>query len=311
MVERLIRDRNVLIRELVRQVPSQENQAVILSMEAMHAEICLPMFEKGRLMAVLSMDQKKNKEMYHDLDLAALWGLARAAEDTLRSILTRDEIVKKERMAAIGEMASMVGHEIRNPLTVISNSTYYLEKKFPELSKDEAAAKHFSNINAQVRSANKIIEDILDYARNRDLILEEGSINDVIRQTLSSTAVPDNVKVFLELSGDDHKSLFDKDEISQAVTNLIHNALEAMPGGGTLKIESALLPSGEIEMLFTDTGCGISKENLDRIFEPLFTTKSKGTGLGMAIVKKIVDHHKGTISVNSEPGKGTTMIVRL
>jgi len=249
--------------------------------------------------------------MYNDLDLAVLWGLTRAAEETLRHILTRDELVKRERLAAIGEMASMVGHEIRTPLAVIGNSLYYLEKEFLDISGNNSLGKHLGIINAQVQSANKIVADILDYARSRELVLERDCINKLIRQTLSVADIPANVRVTLALSKDIPPFLFDKDEMGQVISNIVHNALEAMREGGTLCVRSALLACGkEIEIHFTDTGCGIPKENLERIFDPLFTTKSKGTGLGMAIVKKIVERHKGTIAVESEWGKGTTIIVR-
>src|SRR5207247_1319065 len=139
-----------------------------------------------------------------------------------------------------------------------------------------------------------IVAEILDYARNRELILEEGSINDLILEALAVAEIPKNIKVDLELSKDVPFSLFDKEEMTQVIANIIHNALEAMPEGGTLKINSALLTNDEIEIRFSDTGCGIPTENMVKIFEPLFTTKPKGTGFGMAIVKKIVERHKGT-----------------
>ena len=308
MSMKLAQDRNVLIRDLLKQMQGEED--VARAMEDAGAEICMPLFMKGRLVSILLIAQKKGGEMYNDLDLAALWGLVKSAEEALRGILTRDEIIKKERLAAIGEMASIVGHEIRNPLAVIGNSIYYLEQKFPELFKNDAAAKHFNNMNAQVRSANKIIEDILDYARSRELALERGSINDLISKTLSVIVIPKNIRQALNLSKDISATLFDPEEMTQVITNVIRNAIEAMPEGGTLSIETAPHQEG-IEVRVKDTGSGISKENLDKIFEPLFTTKTKGTGLGMAIVKKIIDRHKGTISINSEPGKGTAVTIRV
>ena len=307
----LAKDRTVLIRELLKQVPGQEHDPVIHRMDSTRTELCLPLFINGELAAILNVGRKRSGEMYNDLDLAVLWGLTRAAEETLRHILTRDELVKRERLAAIGEMASMVGHEIRTPLAVIGNSLYYLEKEFLDISGNNSLGKHLGIINAQVQSANKIVADILDYARSRELVLERDCINKLIRQTLSVADIPANVRVTLALSKDIPPFLFDKDEMGQVISNIVHNALEAMREGGTLCVRSALLACGkEIEIHFTDTGCGIPKENLERIFDPLFTTKSKGTGLGMAIVKKIVERHKGTIAVESEWGKGTTIIVR-
>ena len=142
------------------------------------------------------------------------------------------------------------------------------------------------------------------------MALERGSINDLISKTLSVIVIPKNIRQALNLSKDISATLFDPEEMTQVITNVIRNAIEAMPEGGTLSIETAPHQEG-IEVRVKDTGSGISKENLDKIFEPLFTTKTKGTGLGMAIVKKIIDRHKGTISINSEPGKGTAVTIRV
>jgi signal transduction histidine kinase len=308
---RLTKDRNVAVRELLKQVLKEGDDEVISSMDAIHAELCLPLFIKGRLVSIVNVDRKVNKEMYNDLDLAALWGLARVAEETLRGILTRDELVKKERLATIGEMAAIVGHEIRTPLTVINSSIYVIEKKLQGVINDGMITKILGNMAEQVKSANKIIADILDYARNRDLILEKGSVNEALKKTFSKIEISKNIEVAWRLSDSIPEFMFDKEEIAQVFTNILHNALEAMPEGGALKIESALSAGEEVEIRFTDTGCGIPKENSEKIYEPLFTTKSKGTGLGMAVVKKAVDRHKGRIEIQSEAGHGATVIIRL
>jgi signal transduction histidine kinase len=225
-------------------------------------------------------------------------------------LLAREALVKKERLAAIGEMASVVSHELKTPLAVIQNSAYFLENRLTE-HPDPKIQKHIGIINSQTRSLNNIISGILDYTRSRDLRLEAVRVNDLVADLAAVVPIPSNIRVRLQLSEDVPSGVFDREELRQALTNLINNAVQSMPEGGELEIHTGRGADGCVDIRVTDSGCGIPRENMSRIFQPFFTTKSEGTGLGMAIVKRVVDRHKGKIQVQSSPGKGTTITLSL
>jgi len=219
-----------------------------------------------------------------------------------------ERLVRTERLAAIGQLASSVGHELRNPLGVISNSTYYLNTKLKDA--DGKITKHVSIIQREVGRANKIISDLLDFSKAKPPSLEEGDMNTIIRDTLGEIKVPENISVKTHLNGKLPRVLLDPDQIRQVFLNIVSNALQVMPEGGRLDIKTGV--KGHFaEITFKDTGEGIPEDNLKKVFNPLFTTKAKGIGLGLSIVKGIVEGHKGRIEVKSKLGKGTTFIVKL
>jgi PAS domain S-box-containing protein len=221
---------------------------------------------------------------------------------------TQVKLVNSERLAAIGQLAGMVGHGIRNPLTGIKNAAYFLRKKQASFI-GEGGDEMLTIIDKSVGRANKIVNDLLEYSRELHLDLDEYSPKSLIDYLLLAIKVPSNIKV----SGfnQDVPSIWvDQDKIERVFINLVNNAFEAMPTGGTLEIKSCQM--GEyVEFTFADTGDGMSEDVLSRIFTPLFTTKAQGMGFGLAICKRIVEAHGGKISVKSSPKKGTTFTVLL
>jgi len=220
----------------------------------------------------------------------------------------QEELVRKEKLATLGQLAGGVGHELRNPLGVISNSVYYLKMKLKDA--DEKALRHLDILRMEVERANKIVTNLLDFSRTRLPSREEGDANDIVKNVLASIEIPGNISVETQLDETLPRILLDPDQIQQAFQNIISNSVQAMGGGGKLRIKTGI--RGKFaEIMFEDTGEGIAKENLSRIFEPLFTTRTKGIGLGLAIVKSLVDGHEGQIEVKSEVGEGTTITVKL
>jgi PAS domain S-box-containing protein len=219
---------------------------------------------------------------------------------------TQAELVKSERLAAIGELAGMIGHDLRNPLTGIKNSAYYLKKKGQDLPIEQK--EMLDTIDKCVDYSNRIINDLLDYSREIHLILEKQSPKKLIEESLALSNLPPNVKVnnLCELSN----IMVDTDKIKRVFINLIKNAVEAMPEGGEITINSRDI-NGSIEISFTDTGLGINEETLPKLFAPLFTTKAQGMGFGLAICKRIIEAHKGTIVVKSVNGQGSTFTLTL
>jgi len=220
----------------------------------------------------------------------------------------QEQLIRKEKLAAIGQLGASVGHELRNPLGVIKNSIYYLNMKLREA--DEKVGKHLKIIERETARANKIIGDLLGFARIKAPEVKEVQINALVEEALSCSFVPDNVTVVTSLEESLPPLLADPDQIEQVFINLILNAAQAVSDGGKLEIATRA-EEGFIVTEFQDNGCGIPEENLGKLFEPLFTTKAKGIGLGLAVSKQIIEAHEGTIEVESQVGKGTTFKVRL
>ncbi|MEA2033366.1 MAG: ATP-binding protein [Euryarchaeota archaeon] len=222
-----------------------------------------------------------------------------------------EKLLRTERLATIGEFSSGVAHELRQPLGVISNSAYFIGMKLKDIA-DEKVNRHLAILDKEVKRANRLITDLLEFARVPVPTLNECDINQVVEEALSGVDIPPNVEVKKELKGDLPKIHADFDQIQRTCLNIIANAILAMPGSGSLKIKTGEdKEEGNIEISIADTGEGIPEENREKIFEPLFTTKPRGVGLGLSLCKKYVEAHGGKIEVESEVGKGTTFIVKL
>jgi signal transduction histidine kinase len=218
----------------------------------------------------------------------------------------QDELIKKERLAAIGQMASVVGHEIRNPLAVIKNSVYYINAKITALpNTDPKIVKHIAIIESEIQQANGIINEILGFARTRELNPKPQHLNTYIEDLMTSFPFPPHIQVVKEFAHENPMVNIDVDEMAQAIRNLMRNAIEIMPEQGILKIRTEVDSNDFVKMEIEDTGPGIPKDILDKIFAPFFTTKARGTGLGLAVVKKVIDRHKGKVEVFTQSGKGT------
>jgi iron only hydrogenase large subunit-like protein/nitrogen-specific signal transduction histidine kinase len=228
---------------------------------------------------------------------------------------TQNELLMAEKLTSLGQLAASIAHEINNPLAGVLIYTQLLSKKVTGDSfKKEEALGYLSKMESEVSRCSKIIRNLLDFARQTEPMLRLVDINQVLDQTLSLVghqAKIQNIEVIRELSSLP-EVMADFDQLQQIFTNLILNAIQAMPDGGRLTLRSSVINS-EVRVDVQDTGCGIPKENLAKLFTPFFTTKekSKGVGLGLAVVHGIIERHKGRIKVQSEEGKGTTFSVYL
>jgi PAS domain S-box-containing protein len=221
---------------------------------------------------------------------------------------TQEQLVKAERLAAIGQVAAMVGHDLRNPLTGIKGAAYYLKTK-PALKADKKTMEMLQLIEKDVEYSNKIITDLLEYSREIHLELTEATPKSIITETLSLLEVPTNVQVE-DLTQDEPKIAIDIEKMDRVFVNLIKNAFDAMPQGGKLTIKS-VRTDDNVSFVFTDTGMGMTKGQMEKAWTPFFTTKAKGMGLGLPICKRIVEAHTGKTSVESMAGIGTTFTVTI
>lgn len=239
----------------------------------------------------------------------------RVEERTRQLKKAQEQLLKSERLAAIGELATMVGHDLRNPLQAIENATYYLNNELSRLPPSIAhahlqkAIEMLHIISDSVNYADKIIRDLQDFSATKKLTLKKTNINAIVKEALSQVEAPENVELVTEL-GHLPEIKVDKDMIKRVFLNLALNGIQAMENGGRLKV-STKKTKELVEVSFEDTGIGMSKENMEKLFKPFFTTKAKGMGMGLAICKKLVDPHGGSIKVESEEGKGSSFTVKL
>lgn len=218
------------------------------------------------------------------------------------------ELVKTERLAAIGQMASIISHEIRNPLAVISNATRLL--KVLVTSPNPKVVKQFGIIEAEIKQANSIISEVLGYARTRELMLSTIDLNSYLREILLSQPVTPGIVVREEIDPESVRIKVDAEEIKQALRNVIANAVEAMQGSGTLTVGTRV-GRRAVCIFVADTGPGLTEEVRHKMFAPFFTTKARGTGLGLAVVGKAISRHKGKLFIKSELGKGSCFQIYL
>ena len=221
------------------------------------------------------------------------------------------QIEKNKRLAFAGEMAAGFAHEIRNPLASISGPIQMLSK---DLRLDQTDRKLMQIILRGKDRLEGFVKDFLLLARPKQSERKDIDIKVIIDDVLESLRFSpewnENIEVIRNLS--DQTGIYgNKAEIRQVIWNLVLNAIQAMPDGGRLKIETTPDEKKYLEILISDNGCGIEEKNQDRVFEPFYTTKEIGTGLGMAIVNRIVESHMGKIIIKSKLGKGTDCIVLL
>ena len=242
-------------------------------------------------------------------------------------------LIQAEKLKSIGQLASGVAHELKNPLGIILQNVNYLENKLP--SKDEDICESLAMLKESVKRADNIILPLLNFSRAASLALQPEDINAILEASLLLTKgqlKSKNIEVVSELIKELPKALVDKNKIEQVFINLLLNAVQAMQDHGKIFVRSYLktldvlgkgvgkrsedffsLGEKAVVVEIEDTGCGIAEENLKKIFEPFFTTKAagQGTGLGLSITKDIITLHRGIIDVTSQKGKGTKFTIIL
>jgi signal transduction histidine kinase len=247
---------------------------------------------------LLSIRESLNKLL--DLDLAII-------EDAYQTEFQRRQAVS-ERLATIGKVAGGVAHELRNPLNVVKTSVYYLlnAKNAPP----EKIKTHLDRIERQVGVADRVITALNDFARLPVPQFEPVDIEACLKDIVEVTTLPGNIQVEWALGTPPPVVMGDRAQLHIVFSNLIRNARDAMPTGGSLTF-LAKSNADHVETTIRDTGMGIPQENLSRIFEPLYSTKAKGIGLGLSIAHEILGRHHGKLHVKSEVGAGSSFTVRL
>ncbi len=226
-----------------------------------------------------------------------------------------EQLVRSAKMATLGQLSASIAHEIRNPLTSIKMRLYSLGE---ELKSNPVTKDDMNVIDEEISRMEKTVKNFLDFARPPELNLQKCDINQIIEGTIGlllPKANSQNIQIKKALKALASEIEIDKEQIRQVFLNVMLNAIEAMPSGGTLEITTDKQTDKESKDILVikvkDTGLGIPSDLKRKLFEPFFTTKSEGTGLGLFIASRIIQMHKGAIGLESQPGKGTTVIVRL
>jgi len=291
-------------------------------MNLLEAALTLPLHSKGRLIGMVNLgpgsfskapppEERDFLSVLANLSAMALEN-RKLGEDLKRS---KSHIQRADRLASLGTLTAGLAHELRNPLVAIKTFTQLLPERFD----DEEFRNHFLRIvSGEVDRISTLINELLEFARPSDPKVEAENISTILESILflvSTGAKKKHLHIIKDFSSDLPLVPIDREQIKQVFLNILINAVEATEADGKIYVKTRpyTKSNGEsyVQVEVTDTGCGISSESLENIFLPFFTTKHKGSGLGLSISNQIIQDHKGSIDVESQPNKGTTFYVNL
>jgi signal transduction histidine kinase len=323
LLQGLLKKGGALLRdELVKAGGSSESVDLLERMFLLEAAISIPLTLNGNLIGIINLSQKILPDPYTPEDVEWLITLANQSSVVLENRRLREDLRKSrshiqraDRLASLGTLTAALAHEIRNPLVAIKTFTQLLPERFD----DEEFRNHFLNIvSAEVDRISTLINELLEFARPSDPKVEAEDVNtilDSIVLLVSSGIKKKHIHIVKDFSANLPLVLIDREQIKQVFLNLLLNAIDATEENGKITVKTrAYIKSNQehyIQIEFTDTGCGILAENLESIFNPFFTTKHKGSGLGLSISNQIIQEHKGYIDVESQPNKGSSFYVNL
>ncbi len=242
------------------------------------------------------------------------WGVALLSErQQRRASETREYLLRSEKLTTVGKLAAEIAHQLKNPLGIINNAAFALQRS---LKADKPATddslQQLQIIRDEVNRSDRIISELMDYSRLSDIRIERIAINIVIDDALRRVFPGPHegaIRIRRRLADGLPPLFVQRYQLEECFVNLFRNALDAMPQGGQLEIQTRYRPPRFIEVEVSDTGIGIPKEYIDRVFEPFFTTKPTGSGMGLPIVKHIVETYGGTVDVSARKGKGTKFVL--
>lgn len=269
--------------------------------DALNGQVTMikPNLENNKMLLYISV-------VLRDVTNDHISGAALIAQDVTELSQLRNEVGRMERLSLVGQMAASITHEIRNPMAVIRGFVQLIQERSPQ-----SQHQYFRIIMGELDRANMIISDFLSLAQNRELNMEPSSLNETINDLIPLIVADANLRgqsVEVDLCGELPPIMLNDREIKQMLLNLARNGMEAMDEKGVLRI-STHCEKGAVSIRIADEGVGISQEQMKQLFEPFYTTKTRGTGLGLPLCLSIAERHGGRIEVESVEGKGTTFIV--
>ncbi len=280
--------------------------------------------QEGQFIGYRGADQditarKRMEEELHTLNNALE---KKVEEKTSQLIKAQNSLVRKGKLSVLGQLAGTVGHELRNPLGVMNNAVYFLNTVLADA--DDIIKDYLDMIQHEINTSLQIITDLMDFARTKNPQISNVAVETMLKQSIDRCTIPKGIDVSMDIPEGLPLVRADLFQMVQVFQNFITNAVQAMPEGGDLSItaqksdepsdpeDSSRKPSGrQMIIQVADTGSGISPENMENLFQPLFTTKAKGIGLGLVVCKNIVEAHGGEIAVESVVGQGTTFSIMM
>ncbi len=238
----------------------------------------------------------------------------RVEERTAELRSAQSELLRKERLSTLGQLTATVAHELRNPLSAIRNTVFALKETIAGAGLN--LERPLSRVERNIQRCDRIITELLDFTRLRDLNRSKVDADAWLEDVLSEQRPAPGIALRTEFGARGHRFAFDSERMRRVIVNLIENAAQAMADGSGNGADRAIVVSSSAsadcyEIVVADNGPGIPADVLPKVFEPLFSTKSFGTGLGLPTVKQIVEQHGGTVEITSSPGSGTRVVVRL
>ncbi len=231
-------------------------------------------------------------------------------ERTRQLLAAQEELVRKEKLAVLGQVAGSVGHELRNPLGVMSNAVFFLQSVLPDA--DKTTREYLNIIKNEIAGAERIVSDLLDAVHTSPANKEAVEVTELVAKALADYGVPSSVSVKLDIPTGISPLKVDARQIHMVLCKLVSNGVDAMPEGGELEIRAREdRQARRITLSVKDSGVGIAPENMDKIFLPLYTTKARGIGLGLVVVKNLTEANGGKVEVQSDLGQGTTFSITL
>ncbi len=267
----------------------------------------------GLLVAVLGelrreVERRRVAEAQTSTLNAVLEARVLQATEQLRS--AQDELVRAEKLALLGQVADTVGHELRNPLGVMNNAVYYLQAVLPD--SDASVKEYLGIIKDEIGAADRIVSGLLDAVRTKPPRCDLVAVAGLIQHALRKCQVPSTIAVQLDVPASIPRVRVDPVQMDQVFWNLITNAVESMPQGGVLAITVKADNGGQaVDVSIRDSGGGIAAEHVGKLFQPLFTTKARRVGLGLAVVRNLTQANGGSVRVQSVPGQGSVFTVTL
>ena len=315
-------ERELAARRPVSNEEQESLQLMLRTLEQMTGSVALGFSSEDQLLGALVIRDERLREAYSTDEIELFRGVANSIGITVQNSQVYERMKERDRLAALGQMAAGLAHEIRNPLGSIKGAAQYLQPGHTAAATREGTREFLDIIIEEVNRLNKIVSQFLDYARPYRGEQRQLDVAEVLKKTLALFAkeAEDHGKVEIITDFADRMPPVraDAEQLLQVFLNLSLNALQAMPGGGKLWISTALRRSTRrgavaafLEIRFRDAGVGIPAGDLKNLFIPFFTTKEKGTGLGLPISQRIIENHGGTIEVRSQPAEGATFTVLL
>jgi signal transduction histidine kinase len=226
-----------------------------------------------------------------------------------------ERVLRQEKLATIGRIASSIAHELRNPLGAVKNSVFFLKRLWQKQQLDASNPKvpeHLELIEAELDTSERVISDLLQLTRMNPIQRGQTDLRPIIEDAASRCQLPKQIRLTLDLNPEPFMIWADPSQLRQVFINLLTNAIQAIEGDGNITIRAIRLTKDTATRIeIENDGIGIEPDVLDKVFEPLYTTKATGTGLGLSICKQIIEHHQGQISIKSQVGQGTTVTIVL